>query len=420
MQAIWDNFSIFILAIIFILTAVRQIGKKKFQLWEIMFFGALILLLTQRIGWKEGFEAIDWDVIFFLWGMFVAGETLSRSGYLSHLSFIFFNKAKNLKMLFLFILILTGGFSALLMNDTIAVIGAPLVIYFAQKHKVSSEPLLLALCFGVTIGSVFSPLGNPQNLLIALYSKMPYPFQDFFYYLALPSFVNLLIAFLFIRFFYQDDFHDNELLHEKDLVKDHHLFRLAQITILLIILGILLKIIFSLFFPSLSFHLTWIALLGALPSLLFSPQRFSILKKIDWHTLLFFIGLFVVMRSVWLSPWIKDLVQQMMDFFSKGFTIGSILWSSVLLSQILSNVPFVALFLPLLEKIGVSLPLYMALAAGSTIAGNMLILGAASNIIIIQNAEKQGHTLSFWRFARIGIPLTIVNVLVYWIFLSLL
>jgi Na+/H+ antiporter NhaD/arsenite permease-like protein len=99
---------------------------------------------------------------------------------------------------------------------------------------------------------------------------------------------------------------------------------------------------------------------------------------------------------------------------------GVIFAVSVLLSQLLSNVPLVALYLPVLMQAGVSMKGMMALAAGSTIAGNLTILGAASNVIIIQNSEKRnGVTITFWEFARIGLPLTVANVVVYWLFLSL-
>ena len=94
---------------------------------------------------------------------------------------------------------------------------------------------------------------------------------------------------------------------------------------------------------------------------------------------------------------------------------------SVVLSQFISNVPLVALYLPMLMKIGVTNSGLMALAAGSTIAGNLTILGAASNVIIIQNAEqKSGETLTFWEFVRIGVPLTAINVFVYWLFLKIM
>jgi Na+/H+ antiporter NhaD/arsenite permease-like protein len=147
--------------------------------------------------------------------------------------------------------------------------------------------------------------------------------------------------------------------------------------------------------------------------MVFSPRRIEILKGIDWHTLIFFGAMFVLMESVWQSGTLQGLMG-MADMNLKS--ISAILALSAVASQIVSNVPFVALYLPLLDHAS-SLEL-VALAAGSTIAGNMFILGAASNVIIIQNAEKQGETLTFWEFARIGIPLTAINLLIYYIFLT--
>ena len=136
------------------------------------------------------------------------------------------------------------------------------------------------------------------------------------------------------------------------------------------------------------------------------------MKHIDWCTLVFFAAMFVLMDSVWRSGFFQSMMQES----SLGFgSIPVILALSVFLSQIISNVPFVALFQPLL--INPSAQDLMALAAGSTIAGNLFILGAASNVIIIQNAEKSGETLTFLDFARVGVPLTALNVFVYWIFL---
>jgi Na+/H+ antiporter NhaD/arsenite permease-like protein len=152
-----------------------------------------------------------------------------------------------------------------------------------------------------------------------------------------------------------------------------------------------------------------------LPIVLFSKKRFQIIKRVDWHTLIFFVAMFVLMESVWETGFFQKLL------FSSSIRVVSIpmvFLVSVLLSQLLSNVPLVALYMPLLMSVCISLKEMMALAAGSTIAGNLLILGAASNIIIIQNAEKRSRkTITFLEFAKVGIPLTILNILIYWIFL---
>jgi Na+/H+ antiporter NhaD/arsenite permease-like protein len=161
-----------------------------------------------------------------------------------------------------------------------------------------------------------------------------------------------------------------------------------------------------------------IALGAALPVIVGSPRRWGILRRIDWQTLIFFAAMFVVMESVWRTGFFQwALAEMQVDVLSTGVILGV----SVLLSQLISNVPLVALYQPLMLHAGAGAPELMALAAGSTIAGNLFILGAASNVIIIQNAEKRtGDTLTFFEFARAGVPLTILNVLVYWIFLRFL
>jgi Na+/H+ antiporter NhaD/arsenite permease-like protein len=139
----------------------------------------------------------------------------------------------------------------------------------------------------------------------------------------------------------------------------------------------------------------------------------EVVRNIDWQTLVFFAAMFVLMASVWRSGVFQSLIGGSNTDVSSAVPL--ILTLSVIVSQLVSNVPFVALYLPLLP--GTSVKGMMALAAGSTIAGNLFILGAASNVIIIQNAEKENETLTFFDFARVGVPLTILNMLVYMIFL---
>jgi Na+/H+ antiporter NhaD/arsenite permease-like protein len=159
-------------------------------------------------------------------------------------------------------------------------------------------------------------------------------------------------------------------------------------------------------------RLTYIALVSAMPIILLSSRRWQVMKAIDWCTLIFFAAMFVLMDSVWRSGVFQSF---MVNSGTDLTSVPVILVVSIFISQLISNVPFVALCQPLL--INPSAQDLMALAAGSTIAGNLFILGAASNVIIIQNAEKSGETLTFYEFARVGVPLTILNMLVYWTFL---
>lgn len=408
---------IIILAVVFVLIAIRQVGNIKLQIWQIMSFGALAVLITRQITPLDAFKSINLDVMLFLFGMFVIGKALEDSGYLSHLSYKLFKKADTSKKLLLFILFIFGFLSAFLMNDTIAIIGTPIVLLIAKKHEMHAKPLLLALAFAVTIGSVMSPIGNPQNLLIAINSNIKNPFVTFFKYLLIPTILNLFVAYLLLNLFYKEHFHRKNLNHSQEPIKDHKLAVLSKISLIILIVLIFTKILFVMLNINFDFRLTYIALISMLPILL-SWKRIEVIKNIDWHTLIFFATMFILMESVWQTGFFQSLITQLnINIIS----ISALLVISILLSQLISNVPLVALYLPMLIQAGASTKELVSLAAGSTIAGNLLILGAASNIIIIQNAEKRsGETITFLDFAKVGIPLTILNMLIYWVFLVLI
>jgi len=407
------NISAIVLVVVFSLIAIRQVGSLKLQIWQIMLFGALCVALLGQISPEEAVRAVNLDVMIFLAGMFIIGEAMQESGYLLHLSNSIFQRAKNLDQLLLLILFGIGFLSALLMNDTLAVIGTPIVLYFARAQNISPKLLLLTLAVAVTTGSALSPIGNPQNLLIAVDGELANPFLVFIHYLFLPTVVNLLLAYLLLRFLFKDQFLKRPLEIRQEQIADTNLASLAKISFVLLILLIFAKIAAVLLGIGAEFRLTYIALISALPILLFSSRRLEVVRKIDWPTLVFFAAMFILMESVWKS----GIFQSAMSSSQVSLTsVPAILVISVLFSQLISNVPFVALCLPLM--VNPSTEELMALAAGSTIAGNLFILGAASNVIIIQSAERSGETLTFLEFARVGIPLTALNIIVYWLFLQ--
>jgi Na+/H+ antiporter NhaD/arsenite permease-like protein len=407
-------FPIIVLALVFILIAVRQIGSFRLQIWQIMLGGAAIVLITGQIGILPALKSIDVDVMVFLFCMFLIGAALEESGYLAHLTYRLFRGAKNMDFLVLFILFGMGIAAAFLMNDTVAIVGTPVVLLLAHKHKTHAKVLLLALAFAVTIGSVMSPIGNPQNLLIALHGGIQNPFVTFLKYLLVPTLLNLGLAYLMLRLFFWDKFHNGGLKHSHEPIRDHKLATVARISMFILLGAIIVKI--ALVFFGVEVRLTYLAVLAALPVLLFSHRRFEMVRKVDWHTLIFFAAMFILMASVWNTGYVERLVGGLhVDLKGMPMIFGM----GVLVSQLVSNVPLVALYLPMLQHAGAGESAMIALAAASTIAGNLLILGAASNVIIIQNAEKRSkETITFWEFARVGVPLTVLNVLVYWLFLA--
>jgi Na+/H+ antiporter NhaD/arsenite permease-like protein len=417
--------SIITLVVVFLLIAIRQIGSARLKIWQIMLGGAVIVILTGEITPLAAFHAINFDVIFFLFGMFIIGQATEDSGYLTHICYKFFGNVKSADKLVLAILFTMGIGSAVLMNDTIAIIGTPIMILLAKRNNISPKLLLLCLAFAITIGSVMSPIGNPQNLLVAMggdSGDIGNPFITFLKYLFIPTVINLFFTYFLLKLFYKKEFSITNLQTNGEHIKHVRLAKVARISLILVICLILAKV--ALAFVNLfvnidfDFQLTYIALVGCSPILIYrfmskkKKYRFHILRNIDWCTLIFFASMFVLMESVWQTGFFQNLISNLSLNMTNIIVIMII---SVIVSQLISNVPMVALFLPLIISAGAGSKELMALAAGSTIAGNLFILGAASNIIIIQHAEKEnnGESITFLEFAKVGIPLTIINILVY-------
>jgi Na+/H+ antiporter NhaD/arsenite permease-like protein len=374
-----------------------------------MLGGAVAALITGQISLADALHAINIEVMLFLFGMFIVGEAMVESGYLDTLSQRFFSYARTPSQIIFFILFGIGFLSALLMNDTLAIIATPLVLGLATKFRISPKLMLLSLAIAITTGSVMSPIGNPQNLLIAVESGMNTPFVTFSLYLLIPSLISLGFAFILLRFYFRTDFSTRVLDHDPILPVNTKFFLPVKCSLAIILILAAANILSSLFGGKLLIPLPFIALCAAVPVILFGSDRARLLKNIDWFTLVFFAAMFVLMESVWQTGFFQSFVDQ-----SMVTSIPMILLTSALISQFISNVPFVALFQPIIMQTGGTTAQLMALAAGSTIAGNLTILGAASNVIIIQNAEKQGETLTFFEFAKVGIPLTVLQLVVYW------
>ncbi len=401
-----------VLALVFLLIAVRQVSGFRLRIWQIMLGGAAAVLLLRQISPADALHSINPDVMIFLFGMFVVGVAVTESGYIRSVSFRLFSQAATPDHFILLLIISMGLFSAILMNDTIAIIATPLVTWYAVRMGYNPKGALLALCFAITIGSVATPIGNPQNLLIADYADLGDAFTPFLIHLAVPTAISLLIAWAVVRFFYPPPA-ECLLPPEPEPVRDLSLARLSKLSLCIIIILIGVRIIGGLTARE-SFPLMFIALAAAAPVLIASRKRVEILKKVDWYTLIFFASLFVLMQSVYDTGFFQSAID-----YSTVTTIPLIMTVSVVVSQFISNVPFVALFQPIIIRQGMSVQQILALAAGSTIAGNLTVLGAASNVIVIQQAEKEGYSLSFWEFFRVGLPLTVLNIVVYSLFLLL-
>ncbi|HJJ27852.1 MAG TPA: SLC13 family permease [Methanocorpusculum sp.] len=395
--------AVWILCAVFILIIVRRIGKFRLPVWLIMTLGAAAALVSFSISPLDALFSINIDVIVFLFGMFIVGAALDKSGLLDAAASRAFIRARTKKEVLLIFILLAGLSAAIFMNDTTAVIGTPVALYLAKRYAIPVKKLLIALCFAVTFGSAATPVGNPQNLLVALSGGVPFAFGSFALYLLVPS----LICLLFVWWFMARGLDGEPVEHPAPSAPcDEKLARVCKVSIAVICALILLRIILSCFDLELPFML--IAVCGAVPVLLCSRRRFEVLKAVDYATLLFFVSMFIVMAAVWNSGFIQEILPAEL-VTSVPLMIGA----GCLVSQFVSNVPFILMALPLLNEACAELSIYMASVAGTTCAGTLTILGAASTIIVLQHAEKEGESFSFIEYLKPGIVVTLFACIVY-------
>ncbi|MEM1599535.1 MAG: SLC13 family permease, partial [Sulfolobaceae archaeon] len=275
-------------------------------------------------------------------------------------------------------------------------------------------PFLYALAVGVTIGSVVMPTGNPQNLLITLESGIHNPFVTFVKYLLIPTIISIILAYVILFRFFKNSL-SNKPSNVIDNIDDVDFDKkLGYSALILLIITVFL--FFSLGFFKIDL------LLGSLVTssilLLISEKRREIVRRMDWTTILFFIGLFIFTQGIIKS----GVIEYLSNFLPISNSIASIMLVSILLSQILSNVPLVAIYIPIMVSHGItSTTDWIALAAGSTIAGNFTILGAASNVIISEASESRGGKgFNFIQFIKYTLPVLVPNALVIYLFLAFL
>ena len=197
----------YISLVIFIFVYVLIVGRIKFRIpiWASMLIGAALMIGFQIISPTSAFKSVQMDVIMFLFGMFSIVSALDKAGVLRYMAIKMLSRAKTPDRVLLIFVVGIGSLSAFLVNDTIALMGVPLVAYVSKHIGVRPAVLLIALAFGVTVGSVMTPIGNPQNLLIALQSGIDLPFTNFIKFLAVPTIINLFLTYYILKIYFKKD-----------------------------------------------------------------------------------------------------------------------------------------------------------------------------------------------------------------------
>lgn len=363
---------------------------------SIALVGASLLMALGVLDLKEAWSAIDYKTLIFLFSMMVISANLAYSG--------FFQLALDQVMHYIrspfgLLIVLTFGsaiLSAFFLNDTIALILTPLTLGLAQTLNLNPIPYLLALAGATNLGSVATLSGNPQNILIGSFSGISY--LDFAKALTPVALISLLIQLGLLWLLYPDIRSTKSCLSGTPL--RYRVFKPLLTKSLLITAGLLVAFLIGI--PPAQATLVAAGLLFITRRI--KPQR--VLNKVDWDLLVMFSGLFIVTAGV------EKL--GILNLFS-GFvhTPLSILGVTALLSNLVSNVPAVLLLKHLIPHPDTKT--WLLLAAGSTLAGNLTLLGSVANLIVAEAVAKQGHHLSFWEHLRFGLPLTVLTlILAYW------
>ena len=417
-----------IFAALYILIALRNFGRFKLPIWTIMLAGATAMILSGALPLQEAYSSINLDVIFFLLGMFSIVAAMDLSGLLEYLTARMVRLSKTPQRALALVLFGMGLLSAFLVNDTLALTATPIMLGLSKQMRIRPSVLLMTLALGVTIGSVMTPVGNPQNLLIALSSGIPNPMLDFLYYLVPPTILGLVVTFLILRFYYRKDLAKSaEDFGTIPLpaVKDRRLAKLSAYVAGSVVVGFLLVGVVQLFGVQGNFNLGTVSLFGATIVYLLSARRREILASVDWGIIIFFMSLFIVVQGFWDSNAIQSLLLYLPALNPSDIVISLsvIIVTSLIFSQLLSNVPFVAVYIRAMQAAGFTggnVKAWVALAGASTLAGGLSLLGAASNVIILEAAESRGSEFSSIEFSKIGLLVTIPNILILYLFLRIL
>ena len=400
----------------YVLISLRTVRRFPIEKPAVAMLGGALMLLLGVLSPLEAVLAINLDVILLLIGMMVLVSGLEVCGFFDLVSSRIAARAKRQPSFLTWLMIATAALSALVLNDAIALLVTPVVIRSARSLKVNPVPYLVAVAIAANVGSVATEVGNPQNAYIAIRSGIP--FLTFTVYLLPVTIVCLAIAIAGVR-----------LAFRRDLAAPIAGEVAAPIVPLQrrgLTLTFGVAVVVAAAFLA-SPHPDWlplIALIGGSIVLFFLPfvstvTARSLIAKVDWSIILFFVGLFLLLAGVRAS----GLSAAIQGAFTSalGGQAGGLAWLvglSSLLSNLISNVPAVLLLAEVVPQ--GSTQLWLALAASSTLAGNATILGAACNVIVVQVASREGVSVTMRDFVKAGLPVTAATLIVSTVLIALL
>jgi Na+/H+ antiporter NhaD/arsenite permease-like protein len=374
------------------------------------------MLLIGVLSPLDAIAAINLDVILLLIGMMVLVSGLEVCGFFDLVSSRIALRAKSQISFLVWLMIATATLSALVLNDAVALLVTPVVVRSARSLRVNAVPYLVAVAIAANVGSVATEVGNPQNAFIAIRSGIP--FLTFTAYLLPVTVVCLAVSIVGVWLAFRKDLAAPFVPEAARPVVP------VQGRGLAFTLGLTVAVAVAFLVSPSPAWLPLIALAGGSFVLFFLPflsttTARSLIAKVDWSIILFFIGLFVVLAGVRAS----GLSAAIQGGFTSAFggRSGGLVWLvglSSLLSNLISNVPAVLLLAEVVPP--GSTQLWLGLAASSTLAGNATILGAACNVIVVQVAARDGVPVTMKDFVKAGLPITAVTLVLSTVIIALL
>ncbi len=378
--------------------------------------GGMAMILLGVLSQDEAFHAIDWNVIFLLGGMMVIANVLRETGLFqwSAIQAIRLGKGDPFRILVILSTVIAVS-SALLDNVTIVVLAAPVALFVASSLKVSPLPFLITGILASNIGGTATLVGDPPNILIGSAAGI-----DFLTFAANLAPISLLILIVFPGlswFLFRKDLQagqshalDIEALEAGALITDRRLLTKALIVMGGVVVGFLAH-------GALHLEPATIAVAGATILLVWGQSDpHKVLRDVEWTTLVFFVGLFIIVEAVVEVGLIAQVAEMALRLTDGNLALTSmlLLWLSAIASGIVDNIPYTATMIPIVENLGQSmpvLPLWWSLALGACLGGNATLVGAAANVVVANVAEKSGHPISFKRFLGYGLATTVMSLL---------
>ena len=389
-----------IFAITYVLISGRQLKVLPLNRPAAALLGAVLMVATGVMTPERAYRAINYDTLVLLLGMMLISAYLYLAHFFEWAAELLLNFSRTPARLLLYVTLTSGILSALLVNDTICLMLTPLVVAVIRRGKLPLLPFLIALATSANIGSAATLVGNPQNMIIGHFSHISFP--EFSRSLLPAAVMGLAINFFILRFGFRKVLRQTAIDRSAHVVPklDRGLFALVCIVLVSIFAGFLAGL-----------NLAWTAMAGAvLVMVLARRDTHNVLKLVDWHLLLFFAALFIVVDGLSDTGLPDEIYSRLQPIFASSMPAQAwnLTWFSVVGSNIFSNVPFVLVAGNWIARFTDPALMWKVLALATTFAGNLTIIGSVANMIVVESARDHIQ-VGFWDYARYGIPITILT-----------